>query len=384
MPPPTGQKQHGGATEQRHKFAARVPDPSVRWGREWVIPYNVLITADSDAPIVVVTTWPEARPTADVLVEKADTLAAVENVPALSLRARRVVDGAGERPIFRFSLRNHIWEPYDKLDYHFNATIDRVSKRTGRPIKVKRWHVHALDIGDTRPAIMGFRNQEGANHEAAFAGAANDVEKCHRFDAHAASKSDFGSWMRNTYSFNYTGHGAVMCGTCGRQYSVITASGPDFGRWTTCPGDATHCDPHSSHCIGAAPYFQAADASSTATVPRAPRYLMFSVCCGGAFESSLGDAYISRGTKYCIMFQRATRCDWARDYTKAFFDAWVGAHSCDPDKVPDIFDSLQATWDARLSPVLFGRPAPPPSPTPAPSGVRGALRALAARVRMMF
>lgn len=357
-------KEHGGSTDAKHELKARAPDFTPKWSKEWVLPYNLLKEADADVELVVDSVWPEDRLFASLVVQRAHDGADVEVVPFNKLKAKKVVNRSDERPVFRFSLRNDIWDPFDKLEYHFTARIDQLEKRTEKPVKVKRWHVQALDIGDTRPAIMGFRNQESSNHVASFAGSDDDAVESHRFDANADKKAEFGSWMRNTYSFNYTGHGAVVCNTCGRMYNNVSASGPTYGDWTTCPTDATHNDPRSTHCIGPMPWFQASDVMDKDTVYRSPRYLMFSVCCGGAHEPSLYEAYRSRGTMYCIGFRKATRCDWARDYTKSFFDTWCKTHKCDPAKIPEIFDSMQAAWDAKLKPVLF-QPAPAPPPAPA-------------------
>jgi hypothetical protein len=356
-------KKHSGGTDAQHDLKAKVPDFTPKWSKEAVIPYNVLKEADANVEMVVDAVWPEDRPFVDLVVQKADPEGDVEIVPFNKLKAKKVVDKGGNRPVFRFSLRNDIWDPYDKLLYHFTARIDQLSKKTAKAVKVKRWHVQALDIGDTRPAIMGFRNQESANHLASFSASADDQVESHRFDANADVRSDFGSWMRNTYSFNYTGHGGVVCNTCGSMYDCDFTAGPTFGDWTTCPTDASHSDPRSTHCIGAMPWFQASHVLDEAVVLRAPRYLMFSVCCGGAYEPSLYNAYRTRGTMYCIGFRKSTRCDWARDYTKSFFDTWCKTHQCDPKKIPEIFDAMQATWDAKLKPVLF-QPAPPPPPKP--------------------
>jgi hypothetical protein len=92
-----------------------------------------------------------------------------------------------------------------------------------------------------------------------------------------------------------------------------------------------------------------------AVVEVAPKYLIFSVACGGGFETSLYDAFIGRGTKYGIGFRKSTRCDWARDYAKSFFDTWVKTHKCDPSKIPDVFNDLQAKWQVKLQPNLFGK-----------------------------
>ena len=102
-------------------------------------------------------------------------------------------------------------------------------------------------------------------------------------------------------------------------------------------------------------FFHAEHVRDEDMVESTPKYLVFSVACGGAFETSLYDAYIGRGTKYGIGFKKSTRCDWARDYAKSFFETWVKTHGCNPSKIPDVFEGLQATWEAKLQPDIFGR-----------------------------
>jgi hypothetical protein len=233
-------------------------------------------------------------------------------------------------------------------------------------IKVKRWHVQAIDKNPAEAtAQLPFRHQEQANFLSSFSGSAEDEKKSHAFVANSTSKSDFGSWMKNTYSFVYTGHGCVICGTCGQPFdSAHGTTDAEFGKWTRCRGNPKHRSPVSTYCIGAwenlatsknVSFFYSKHVRDKSIVKTPPKYLVFSVACGGAFETSLYDGFIRRGTKFGIGFEKSTRCDWARDYAKSFFDTWVKTHKCDPDKIPSVFNGLQATWGVKLAPSLFGR-----------------------------
>jgi hypothetical protein len=381
MPDPTAkQKAEAIATELKHRFKAKKPDFTPKWSREWVIPDNVLAPADAAAELQVDSKYPENRPSADITVIQAWDKGSVPGVkiPLVQLKQKKVVKADGTRPSLKFTLDNNIWDKFDQLQYHFNARIDQTTKPTTKPLKVKRWHVQAVDIGDTRPDFPPMRASEKANFLNAFAGSADDRAQAWEFDAGNTTLAVYGGKMKNTYSFVYTGHGAVMCRTCQSMWifrygqpqepAEITAGLPaptnneaDYGQWTTCSTDGCTGAPRSTHCIGgwktapAPSFMDGTHVADDGICPTTPKYLMFSICCGGAFETSLYDAYIGRGTKYCVGFKKSTRCDWARDYARSFFDTWVKTHKCDPEKIPDVFDGLQATWQVKLQPDLFGR-----------------------------
>jgi hypothetical protein len=157
----------------------------------------------------------------------------------------------------------------------------------------------------------------------------------------------------------------VICKACGQPYATDNGTtDAQFGTWTRCRSNRAHRGAASTFCIGGwvnlsvskdVSFFHATHVRNTTIVKVVPRYLVFSVACGGAFETSLFDSFISRGTRYGVGFEKSTRCDWARDYADSFFTKWVKTHSCNPDKIPDVFDGLMASWGAKLAPSLFGR-----------------------------
>ncbi|HVU64341.1 MAG TPA: hypothetical protein VHC70_10215, partial [Phycisphaerales bacterium] len=236
-------KKLSAPTDKKTPHVKKLPDFTPKWDREWVIPDNDLQTADIDAGLLVDSKRPTDADPVPVTVETADPLADLVQVPDCELRKKKLVDGAGKKPVVRFTLKDHrIWQPFDKLEYHFTATVDATSKRTDKPIKVKRFHVHALNTHE-RPAILAIRQEEGANHTGAFSGSQDDVMHRKEFNAEGCAFTDFGGWMRNTYSYMYTGHGGVVCGVCGQMYNCTTAPGPTFGDWIDCRGDSSHNDP---------------------------------------------------------------------------------------------------------------------------------------------
>jgi hypothetical protein len=365
------------ATELKHRFKARKPDFTPKWSRDWVIPDNALQAADAKVEMQVDSKFPENRPHVgiDILQAWDDKPVPAVPIPPLKLQSKKVVKRDSSRPSHKFTLDNRIWDHWSKdghkLEYHFDCKIDQTTRRTQKALKVKRWHVQAIDMNPAEAAAqLPFRRQEQANFNSSFAGRADDAYKSQSFVAHSTARALFGSWMKNAYAFVYTGHGCVICGECGMPYKSDDGDGSDaqFGRWTECRTDPSHSSPASTYCVGdwaacvrnrALPiqvsFFHAEHVRDDAIVEVAPKHLVFSVACGGAFETSLYDAFIGRGTKYGVGFQKSTRCDWARDYAKEFFDKWVKTHNCDPLKIPDVFDSLQSKWEAKLQPVLFGR-----------------------------
>ena len=338
----------------------------LEWSRQHVIPDNVLKTGDVEVRLKLkVTKGSLTGPDANLVILSANEGPALSggSLPEVKVNGAKLVGAGGKDATFRFEVKHAIWKKFDKLEYHFACFIDELRRRTTKTLKVKRWHVQAIDIN---PAEAGkqlpFRFQEQAQFNAAFAGRPDDDKKSHSFVAHAASFADFASWMKNTYSFVYTGHGLVICRACGQRFlSIKGTTDAEFGTWKYCSIGMNHRGAVSTFCIGGyAPagqlsFFHAAHVRDPNVVKVVPRYLVFSVACGGAFETSLFDSFIARGTRYGVGFEKSTRCDWARDYANSFFTKWVKTHNCDPDKIPDVFDGLLGSWKAKLRRVLFGR-----------------------------
>ncbi|WP_395701187.1 hypothetical protein [Aquabacterium sp.] len=371
-------------TDKEHKFTVLDPQFTLKWSRDWVIPKNVLQPGDVVAEMVVDATIPKNKAKSPLRVTKAwngKSVAKVE-VPEVSLKAGQVVQADGKRPPQQFTLDNEIYDPYDKLRYDFYCTISGVEKKVPKSLLVRRWHVQALDNSDNNAAnpnniYQAFRLTEGANFRGAFT-SGDDLAHTWTFNANSTGFAGFGEKMTNSYTFVYTGHGAVMCRTCLAMWDGLpanpltpaqvaagipqpTGSDAEFGRWTCCSTVGCSGSPRSTHCIGgwqpagSASFMDSTHVADSAVCPTTPKYLMFSVCCGGAFETSLYDAYIGRGTKYAVGFKKSTRCDWARDYAKSFFDTWAQTHNCNPDKIPDVFSGLQSTWETKLEPSIFGK-----------------------------
>jgi len=358
MPPGNSSKADSAATKKQHRYKVKRPQIKAEWDKEAVIPQNDSSkSADAKAVCKVTSEYPVNRPVAEINILPEGSFRTLYTITALKLANKKVVTAKGEEPVHYFTLADHIWEPWDKLTHDFEVEIGTGGYAlTEKPIKVKRWHVNTVDMSDTRPSFPPMRTSEGNNFEAAFAGSADDTALAWQFQADTASAADYGGMLKNTYCAAYTGHGAVVCGICNTMYDCITdvpTSNPKYGRWTTCPSDKDHANPISTHCIGPFPWLQAGDVKDEGLFPSTPKFLMFSVCCGGAFEPSLFDAYISRGTAYAIGFRKSTLCTWARDYAQSFFTTWAKTHKCDPAKIPDVYKSMYATWSVRLEPVLF-------------------------------
>lgn len=342
-------------SDAKHRFEFKVSDLTLKWDVPSVIPDNVIRQDESIAVIEGDTTFPVNRDKATLKVWSEYKQNKVDYPSKFKLSGNKIVNiDDSLRPQKQFSLDDDIWSKWDKLSYHVTGKVDTLSVDTEKALKVKRWHVQAINTTE-RAAILAFRNQESANYNNSFSGCTDDEHHSWAFNAGSSSATEFGDLMKNTYSFNYTGHGNVICGLCERTVYDGIESGTDaeFGRFTQCPNDSKHNKPISVHCVGPFPWLQREDIKKKA--PKKPKYLAYSVCCGGAFETSLFDAYIAGGTKFAIGFKKSTRCDWARDYSKQLFDTWIQTHGADPDKIPEVFNSLYTTWSAKLEPVLFGK-----------------------------
>jgi hypothetical protein len=326
----------------KHKFKVRTPKFTAKWDREWVIPDNALLKNDAKVKMEVNSTYPSNKPKASisVLQEWDGKITPKVILKPLKLTNNKVVlSKNGEIPSYKFKAVNGLWDKYDKLDYHFECEIVNKKEKTSKALKIKRWHVQALDNSDnsaTNPnnIYKKFRITEGSNFRNSFSGSGDDKAHTWDFNANSTTYKKFGENMQNTYSFVYTGHGAVMCKKCHKMFGSVKnlKSDAEFGKWTKCETAKCGGSPRSTFCVGGwkpagtPSFMDAHHIQSKSIVPVAPKYLVFSVCCGGAFETSLYDAFIGRGTKYCVGFRKSTRCDWARDYAKSFFDTWSKTH----------------------------------------------------------
>jgi len=167
-----------------------------------------------------------------------------------------VVARDGKTPGHLFTLDNDLWDKFDKLGYTFECTIDKTTKETAKALEVKRWHVQALDNSDNNPAkpqniYQKFRITEGSNFRNSYTGSAKDKAHTWEFNANSVTLSGFGEKMKNTYTFVYTGHGAVMCRDCHKMYkSLHGPSDADFGKWTECSTAGCGGSARSTHCVG--------------------------------------------------------------------------------------------------------------------------------------
>jgi hypothetical protein len=358
----------------RYRYVKRIPKLSAKWDPLKVLPKNKARAADARAKMLATSTFPDNWPDATIVISRTDNGTVVKTDSTLQIATNEVVSAAGVQPVHEFTLDDGIWADWNKLNYDFTVTSDGASATTPAPVKVLRWHVLAVDTSDTRPGFPAMRTSESNNFTNAFSGAADDVGHSWSFNADSTTAPAFGAMMLNAYSCNYTGHGGVVCGVCRHMYDTIDdvpQDDPRYLRWSNCSYDYTHRQPISTHCVGAYPWLQSGDVKNVASFPSTPKYLMFSICCGGAFEPSLFNAYISRGTRYAIGFRKATLCTWARDYAKSFYRTWVQTYQCDPEKIVDSYKSIWATWQTKLEPVFFGGsdsvPSAPSDPEASPS-----------------
>ncbi|PCH95025.1 MAG: hypothetical protein COB83_09890 [Gammaproteobacteria bacterium] len=346
------QRVNSGAS---YSFEMKIPKLEVKWSQVSVLPDNEVKPNEIEVVLEGDSTFPTSRDTAEFVIWSEHNHKTIETITALKLAENKItLNSDNTRPVKKFNLSDGIWDQWDQLNYQISGKVDTAESDSKKALIVKRWHVQAINNNE-RPAILAFRNQESANYDNSFSGCADDVNHSWFFDANNSSAAAFAKMMKNTYSFNYTGHGNVVCGVCNNEVydGIETGTDAEFGRFTHCPNDNSHNKPKSAHCVGPFPWIQRNDIKDI--TPNTPKYLAYSVCCGGAFESSLFNAYIAMGTKYAIGFKKSTRCDWARDYSQQLFNKWIQTHGADPEKIPEVFNALYTTWSVKLEPVLFGK-----------------------------
>ena len=387
-------------TDKQHIFKALRPKLIPKWSREWVIPDNDINRNNVSVRMDVECFPPSNRPSADISVLRSWDNNSVEptvKLGKLKLKDQRVIEeSTGYIPTYKFTLENNIWDNYDKLEYHFECQINNRKIKTDKPLKVKRWHVAALDKHQDKENIfIDWIGPMGKDFYDRFFGKENDLAQRWFADCNITGFKTFGESMRNTYSFSYIGHGDVTCLNCGNDFDMFHGnegrghwysndpddkrtdaekkanipkpnfehgdfSDADMGKWTTCATPGCKGLPRSTFCIGEKRtdgkgwFMDGSDISDKSIVPSTPKYLMFSTCCGGAYEPSLYKAFIDRGTMFCIGFKKATLFMWSSVYMKQFFDQWVNGHNCDPMKIPEVFMSLLKDWKIKLQPAIFG------------------------------
>jgi hypothetical protein len=276
----------------------------------------------------------------------------------LEVRTDRVVQPTtGERPQWTFEAKHGPWEIWDKPLFYMVAHVGE-SQQGESPhdldaeedlLRVCPVLVTISDaIADT-PAGGGLTTRDEMYE-------IGDMEKLDPargiysvpFNQANVPTALWGSVIRNAYAYHQTSHGDVRCRVDGAQFNSNAAGDEP----TVCPNNPAHAG-RSVLFIGDTPIGDA-EASNAVDVPSVPRYLVYINTCVAGYEPSFANAFLARGTRNVIAFQKYIPDDDAREMARQFYRKWTQIFRCDPDKIPEVFCSVSPPFIRSMKPVLFG------------------------------
>mgnify|MGYP000305886973 CR=1 FL=1 len=134
------------ASGAKHLFEMKIPDLSVKWAVTEVVPDNDIKPNDAIALIEADTTYPVNRDKAELRIWAEHKQKNVESLKDLKLAGNQVLANSdNKRPVKKFTLDDGIWNVWDKLNYHVSGAVDTANADTVKPLKVKRWHIQAIN-----------------------------------------------------------------------------------------------------------------------------------------------------------------------------------------------------------------------------------------------
>jgi len=288
-----------------------------------------------------------------------DALAADGTLQNLVVQGNRVVDSQTGAPPELVLRAPDLYDPFDKPFYYFKVHIDGPPALDGetprdfvnQPDKVLRlfwWHLSVGDAIADSPAGGGLTTVDEMN-EVAGLHSQNPHRKVGRtaFNLQRPTVSDWGSVLRNSYSYHQGSHGDVRCRVDRRQFNSSNDNFP-----TVCPLDPTH--PGRSVVFLGQSAFGDAEVSQAANVPSVPRYLVYFDACVAGFEPSFANAVRARGTRFVLAFRKYIPDDDAREMARQFYRRWIQIHKGDPDTIPQVFFQVAPPFFNSMRPVLFG------------------------------
>lgn len=294
----------------------------------------------------------------EILHAQTDTVVSNGELDNLEVRGDHVVQpDTGERPQWLFEARHGPWEIWDKPLFYIVAHVGDAQQGESPHdldaeedlLRVCPVLVTIADaIADT-PAGGGLTTQDEMFE-------IGNIEKLDpargiysiAFNQAVVPIALWGSVIRNSYAYHQTSHGDVRCRIDGDQFDSNAAGDEP----TVCPNNPAHPG-RSVLFIGDTPIGDAETADVVA-VPSVPRYLVYINTCVAGFEPSFADAFLARGTRNVIAFQKYIPDDEAREMARQFYRKWTQIFRCDPEKIPEVFTSVAPPFVGSMKPVLFG------------------------------
>jgi len=365
------------AVSEALKFTSLFPTVKPKWSKAEVTP-------DHNSA------WPPASPPTDAVPEEAKVEMQVDTtqvpdgtaatitvhhchtgalipggtVTGLTVQGNKVVDGAGNVPVWTFNAAHLPWDPWDKPFFFFKVQLrplgfqaetpsDYVNKEA-ETLRVKYWHICVSDaIADT-PAGGNLTTQaEMAEIAGIMTGQAHHAVGQQAVNQNNVPVALWGSLLRNAYAYHHASHGDIVDRTTGAQLNA-----PDnppnvpVGNW------------RSVVVLGSTDLGDV-ETNQAANVPSVPRYLVYMDTCVAGWEPSLANAFVNRGTRNYLAFRCYIPDGDARQMARDFYNKWCGTHKCDPTKIPTVFFDVGAPYYNSMRPVLFGAGG---GAVPAPQG----------------
>jgi type VI secretion system secreted protein VgrG len=359
-----------------------VPNHNVGWPPSKIVPASSKIT-----PQVQTENVPDGT-RAQIAIHHCVTGARIKDgvLKNLVVKGNKVVDKkTGQPPIFIFESKHLPWDPWGSPFFFFTVKLSHkglsgespsdLSKDRAKTLRVEYWHMSVCDaIADT-PGGGNLTTQAEMNEIAGLLSAKPHHKVGKRaFSTHTLTAKQWAHYIRNTYAYHHASHGNVVDRATGRSLRDPARNNPPVAQ----PGGVWH----SVISMGAqrtATGFQPGtkigdtEVQNKTDVPSVPRYLVYLNICVAGWEASLGNAFITRGTRNYLAFRRYIPDNDARAMARRFYRRWSNTYRFNPAKIPAVFFNVGASYYRTMRPVLMGKGGGEIA-DPAAAAVRGVIR----------
>ncbi len=286
------------------------------------------------------------------------TGARVGTLKDLIVQGGKVVDKkTGQPPVWTFEAKSLPWDPWNSPYFFFrvklshkaltgNSPLD-LSKDKAKTVRPEYWHAVISDAVADSPAGGGLTTQAEMNEIAGLL-RAKPHHKVGTWVSTAANVPirNWGSVIRNTYAYHHASHG-----------NVVDRNNP--ANWLNDPTNKNPPDPQPGGNWRSVVVLGSTDFGDTETrrkadVPSVPRYLVYMDTCVAAWERSLGEAFIARGTRNYLAFRCYIPDGDARAMARNFYKKWGNSYEFNPNKIPAVFFDTGAPYYHSMRPVLMG------------------------------
>lgn len=305
------------------------------------------------SPLVRTENVPDGTP-ATIVIYHCETNREVADgtLEGLEVRGGKVVrPSTGNEPKLSFRFAQDTWSSYDKPFFHFRVRVDyrSLEEQTttdfendeGNCLRVKYWSVCIGFTGDNiassvrKKCTRAKRDLERVDHSMAV---------IHHFTSYNHAAAAFGAFFRNAYAVFSDSHGTLI-------HRTNNTSVPTHDYDELPPVSAS--DYKSVVCFTPSPYIDGADVNNNSFFVSVPRYLYYISSCLSGFESSLAEAFISRGCQNVIAYRKVIYTNKGRRMARRFFREWANSHQLDPQKIPDAFLEASSGLRDDLRPILY-------------------------------